>query len=94
MIANRLGKRPYQLMAELGLRALADTMMGNMKFQCLNNYQEDVSRMLDNEAPNLMKCIETSLEVTRTSALIESIDLPIHTQMITFRSDIATLNQE
>ena len=50
--------------------------------------------MLDNEAPNLMKCIETSLEVTRTSALIESIDLPIHTQMITFRSDIATLNQE
>ena len=66
MIANRLGKRPYQLMAELGLRALADTMMGNMKFQCLNNYQEDVSRMLDNEIPNLMKCIETSSEVKQT----------------------------
>ena len=80
-------------MVSLGLRALADTLMGNVKFQNLNNYQEDVSMMLENEAPNLIRCIETSLEVTPTSALIESIDLPIHSQLITFRSDSATLNQ-
>ena len=93
MIANRYKKRPYQMMNDLGLRALADTLMGYIGFQNLNNYQEDVSRMLENEAPNLMKCIETSLQVTPTSALIESIDLPIHAQLITFRSDSATLNQ-
>ena len=93
MIANRYNKRPYQLTFDLGLRALADVLMGNVKFQNLNNYQEDVRIMLENEAPNLMKCIETSLEVTPTSALIESIDLPIHAQLITFRSDSATLNQ-
>lgn len=92
MIANRYNKRPYQKTFDLGLRALANALMGNVQFQNLNNYQEDVSRMLENEAPNLMKCIESSLEVTPTSALVESIDLPIHAQLITFRSDSATLN--
>ena len=79
MIPNRLGVRPYRMMSDLGLRALADTLMGNCRFQNLNNYQSDVSCMLENEAPNLMKCIETSLEVTPTSEKVESIDLPIHT---------------
>ena len=76
------------------LTTLSDTMMGFSQFLHLINYQTGVNRILQQEAPNLIKCIESSLMDTETTCVIESLDMPNNTQMITFRSDLPTLNQE
>ena len=94
LIANKLGKTPFHLMDDFGLRSLSDTMMGYTMFQYLINHQTGVDRILQQEAPNLIKCIESSLMETETTCVIESLDMPNNTPIITFRSDLPTLNQE
>ena len=50
--------------------------------------------MLKQNASNLITCIDTSLRETPATRLIESIQMPLKTQMITFRSDKTKLDQK
>ena len=94
LVTNKQGMTAIHLMDQYGLRSLSDIMMQYTSFQYLINYQGDVNRIMQQEAPNLIKCIESSLMESETTCLIESLDMPANTQIITFRSELATLNQE
>ena len=94
LVTNKQGMTAIHLMDQYGLRSLSDIMMQYTSFQYLINYQSDVNRIMQQEAPNLIKCIESSLMESETTCLIESLDMPANTQIITFRSELATLNQE
>ena len=85
MIADRDGKNPLELMNHLNYKALSDTMVDYLQFENLIYYQEDVAKMLKPAPPNLIEFLETSLYQTETSAKIDRIEMPISTQMITFR---------
>ena len=94
MIADSEGKTPLQLMFDLDHKALSDTMVDYEQFEDLIDYQEDVATIMKQTAPNLINFIDSSLQVTKSSAEIDRIEMPISTQLITFRSNIATLQQE
>ena len=50
--------------------------------------------MLEQNASNMITCIDTSLQETSTTRLIDSIQMPLKTQMITFRSCETMLDQK
>ena len=50
--------------------------------------------LLEEQDPNMIKFIESSLQETYSSSKINSINMPVNTQIITFRSNSALLIQE
>ena len=58
------------------LLALSDIIMLYVSFQSLINDHEDFKLMVEQEASNLITCVDTSLTNTNTSCLIESIEMP------------------
>ena len=82
-------------MIELNLKSLIDIMMLNIKFQSIVNNQKDVQLMLEQNTSNMITYIETSLQETPTTrAIDDSFQMPLKTQIITFRSDQTVLNQK
>ena len=61
-----------------------------IKFQSLVSKQEDARLMLGHNAANLMKHIDSSLQFTDVT---DSILMPLKTSLITFRSDVGTLDK-
>ena len=94
IIPNLDEKLPLKLMHELDLRALSDTILCYTSFRSLIHSQEAVERILSQNAPNLIKCLESSLEETESSMKIERMDLPAGKVLITFRSNSATLSAQ
>ena len=58
------------------------------------NEQEEVGKLLEEQDPNMIKFIESSLQENCSSSKINSINMPVNTQIITFRSNSARLIQE
>ena len=82
-------------MIEANLKSLIDIMMLNIKFQSIVNNQKDVQLMLEQNTSNMITYIETSLQETPTTrAIDDSFQMPLKTQIITFRSDQTVLNQK
>ena len=81
------GKSPFRQINEANLKSVSDIMMLYIKFQSIVNDQQDVQLMLEQNASNMITCIETNLNQTIVRILINSIQIPLKTQMITFRSD-------
>ena len=92
IIPNMDDKLPLKLMHELDMRALSDTLMSYTQFRCLIHSQDAIDRVVSQNAPNLIKCLESSLEETEICSKIETMDLPNGKVLITFRSDSSTLN--
>ena len=61
-----------------------------IKFQSLVNKQEDARLMLGHNASNLIKHIDSSLQFTDVT---DSILMPLKTSLITFKSDVGTLDK-
>ena len=81
------GKSPFRQMNEANLKSVSDIMMLYIEFQSIVNDQQDVQLMLEQNASNMITCIDTNLRETPARLLIDSIQIPLKTQMITFRSD-------
>ena len=64
-------------MNEANLKSLSDIMMLYTKFQSIVNEQKDVRLMIEQNASNLITCIDTSLRETAATRLIESIQMPL-----------------
>lgn len=94
IILDASGKSPFRHMIDSNLKSLSDMMMLHFKFQSIVNEQKDVGLMLEQNASNMIKCIDTSLQETPFTRLVDSIQMPLKTQMITFRSISTTLNQK
>ena len=54
-------------------------MMLYIKFQSIVNEQEDVRLMLQQNASNMITCINTSLYETPSTCLVDSIQMPLKT---------------
>ena len=64
---------PFRQMNQQKLKSLSDIMMSYMKFQSIIENQQDVQLMLEQNASNMIKCIDTSLRETPAKQLIDSI---------------------
>ena len=76
------------------MRDLADAMMNSISFDRIIREQSDVGELLDLEDPSMIKFIGSSLQEIGTSINIESMDLPINTHIVSFRSNSAVLTPE
>ena len=85
---------PFRQVIEAHLQSLSDTMMLYIPFQNIVNDQQDVRLMFEQNASNMITCIDTSLQETPSTRLIESIRMPLKSRMITFRSNRAPLDQK
>ena len=92
ILPNKLGMTSFWQMHEAGLRVLVDTMLSNIQFYRIIKEQKDVGELLEQEDPSMIKFIESSLQESQAAQKIESIDLPVNTHIVTFRSESATLN--
>ena len=67
ILVNQIGKSAYQLMHDSGRRVLIDTLMGKVEFHRIINYQEEIDELLQQEDPNMMKFIESSLQQNKST---------------------------
>ena len=54
----------FWIMHDKGLRVLVDTMMSSFEMQRIVNWQEEVDQLLQEQDPNIIKFIESSLHGT------------------------------
>ena len=94
ILPNLNNKTPFQLMNIEDLLALSDIIQEYVQFPSLVKDHVDFQKIVKQEASNLIKCIETSLESTNTSLLVESIEMPRDTYLITFIAEEGSLTQE
>ena len=80
-------------MHDTGRRVLIDKLMSKIPFHRIINYQEEVDELLQQEDPNLISFIESSLQENESTEKILSLDMPPSTYLITFRSSSTTLEQ-
>ena len=73
IIHDANGMTPFRQMNKKKLKSLSDVMMFYMKFQSIVNDQQDVQLMLEQNASNMIKCIDTSLRETPATRPIDSI---------------------
>ena len=81
-------------MHDLGLRVLIDTLMSKIQFYRIINEQEEMDELLQQEDPNMINFLESSLQQNESTQKIISIDMPSNTYVITFRTSSSTLEQE
>ena len=81
-------------MHDTGRRVLIDTLMGKIEFHRIINYQQEVEELLQQEDPNMIKFIESSLQETPSTDKIISLDMPPSATFVTFRSPSSRLDQE
>ena len=79
IILDANGISPFRQMNQDNLKPLSDFMMLCMKFQSIVSNQQDVRLMLEENASNMITCIDTSLRETPATRLIESIQMPLKT---------------
>ena len=79
IILDAKGKSPFRQMIDANFKSLSDIMMLYNKFQSIVNDQQDVRLMLEENASNMITCIDTSLRETPATRLIESIQMPLKT---------------
>ena len=94
MLPNQQGVTSFWQMHEQGNRVLVDTMMSSIEFQRIVHSQEEVDKLLEEHDPSMIKFIESSLQETCSTSKINSVNMPINTQIITFRSESASLLQD
>ena len=73
IILDANGVSPFRQMIKANLKPLSDIMMLYVKFQSIVNDQQDVRLMLEQNASNMISCIDTSLYETPTTRLVDSI---------------------
>ena len=81
-------------MHDTGRRVLIDTLMSKIEFHRIINYQYEVEELLQQEDPNMINFIESSLQETPTTEKIISLDMPPQATFVTFRSSSSRLDQE
>ena len=79
IIHDANGMSPLRKMNEANLKSLSDTMMFYMKFERIVNNQQDVQSMLEQNASNMIPCIDTSLQEMPAKRQIDSIKMPLRT---------------
>ena len=79
-------------MHEQGFSVLVDAMMSQIQFNRIIRNQDQFYDILESEDPNMIKFIESSLQETENLQKIESMDLPVNTSIVTFRSKSAELD--
>ena len=81
-------------MEQAELRVLVDVFLRMVPFVRIVRGQDEFQELLQAEDPSMMKLINSSLQETPSCQEVESLNLPVGTQIVTFRHYASVLSPE